>query len=543
MLLLASAAGADRLDGPGVLGQAARDRIAAVKAQRPHAPRMPGLGELGQFKGFTAEQSFLHRMNANAPEGVRWEPGPRNDPVVDHVLVNADGSRTAVQQYAGKHPRAAFEKLLGSDAAADELFVPSDVEAKMRRAVREVEAVAASDLDDVDKARQYRRRLKGTGLSVEGGELVASTKVGRRSLGALGTGETAAAMGRLKPETLTSSQVEQRNLQGMLRDGSSPSLEKLTKAVGLSEERLAKMLNAELDGRGAFHRAKGETPMAAARKAGKWLTDSRSPDVRKRIAASEDWAKRSGFDGEELRAISKAAAGSKGGKQSLNGYLAEVETRTRTAVAKARVRTASKTAAVEAAFVLAAAGYEVWAVGWDAWRDGGGVGRTAARSGTAVAAGAAGPYVMREPPPKVTKGRKIPSKGGWSRVGRTAKGLGLATAVLVAGESLYAVFGEGRSIGEVGDGFFEEVPVWLRTTVAGTTVAGTVVAELAAYAGAGSWAGPVGVAVAVGVGVGWEAWRYTDDFDANQAIFRVRAERARERVRTYGGGGRRVSRP
>jgi hypothetical protein len=208
------------------VAQSNRDFHAALERNRRHvvtsaggtsayAPTM-SLSEAKIFKGFSFEQSLIRRLNSKLT-GPRFRPADRGhlfadieqfDPVTGKML-------QTLQAYGGTKPRAAIEKLLLSDSAADKLIVPRDIFDLIKNGISEVKAIwnkmQTGEIDPATGMRQIRRRAAKFGLKCDEstGELYANSRAhGRGTLGRLGTPEIDTQLGRLVRDRLTSDQVE-----------------------------------------------------------------------------------------------------------------------------------------------------------------------------------------------------------------------------------------------------------------------------------------------------------------------------------------------
>ena len=542
LMLMASAARADLLDatdrGPSVH---ARDLSEAMLRQRPGARSLPTPDQLGSFKGFTAEASLLRRKRNTARPGELWDFAPPNDPIADLIRTESNGRRVSVQQYAGASPTAAFEKLLGSDAAADELVVPRDVHARMEAAVREAEAIhrrpVTPEWDRTTAIRQIRRRVEGVGLRVyEDMRLGLETKVGRRYLGTLGTDEITRTMAKVRPDTLTSSQVQRSAMLGLLDLSAETALGRFTRSLGLANANGVDAVATLLAERKQLYRSRGFTHWQAARKASNWLRFTEAPRIMSDLAHARQLATAAGAPESRLAEINRRPPTGTIAERSL-----AIQNDLRAASRRASLRQHGTGQAAAAVFILIGAGLDLalsddelddWlrsdrALEWGV-RGGMAAGIVAASVQTdrllaQAAVGSVGKAAAQ------TSGTRIAPALGGTAGRRVVVVGGLAGGLFIAGESLIQVYGHGRSFAEVSGQFYESVAVMAVSEGAGIAVAKLV--------GASSLGGPLAIGVAVGVAVTYEGvkyvWTSRRDLKLSQAIALKKAEIAAEESSRY----------
>jgi len=525
------------------------DLFNAIDQQRSKAQSIPRFDEMRTFKGYIGEVSLRRRMQAKAPDGVRWEAAPKNDRIADLVRFEPDGRKVIVQQYDGAKARPAFEKLLGSDAAADELYVARDVYAKMKTALKEVEdiwkRVESKELDEITAMRQSRHRLKGTGLRVEAADrsLNMDTREGVRLLGKLGTGEVMEKFSRVKSDTLTSAQKSRNALYALLDPSQDTPLGRFARIFKIRSPSHVKPVEHAIAARRDYYRAKGHDYWMADRKASHWfeytevprLLDQCDRDIRRAVAL-----------GVPEEAIAAIDASPRFG--SLAERADEISKELRRESAKAGIRQHAVGQGVTVVFLFVGTGLDVYLSDADLaeWLRSDAASEWLVRGALSSAIVAASIELDRQLTKKaVEKIAGASSRSALiagSQLGRRLIVGAVAGALFVAGDTLIAVLARGESLAEVSGHVYESIFVMVITEAAFLGAS-----KYAAAYGAGSAAGPIGIAVAVGMVAIYEgvkyAWTVNRDLKSSTLITLLKADFAqrksqefyRKLVRTSGG--------
>ena len=514
------------------------DMAKAVLRQRARTMATPSIDQLSTFKGFVYEQSLLRRRQQSAAAGVSYDFAKANDEIADLVRSETDGRRVGIQVYGGMNTKLAFEKLIGSDAAADELIVPRDIHAKMKAMLREAEAVFSrhqeGTLDTVTARRLITKRLKGSGLTLspDGFEIGMNHKGLRHQLGPLGTGATSRVLGKLKPDTKTSTQIYRDSIKGLLDPTSDTSLGRLARNLNLTSDANVSGVMALFDERVRFNKRRGYPHHLAARKAHHWLRRSTAPKISRVIEREQRRALALGVTFEDLEKIRKQLTGH-GLDQRAGQLTADLRSATRK-IALKQQRIGNGIAAV---FLLVGAGADFYVSGDSVqeWLTSDSARQWGARGGMTSAIVSASIAMERK---LIAEGSKQSAKRGAGqliqRIGSsTAKRAvvigGVAGSLFIAGESLIQILAYDRSFAEVSGQLYESVVVMAVSEAAGIGASLLIAGET------GTLGGPIGIAVAVGLAATYEGvkyvWTSRRQLSTSTKILMIRCNHAQRKYR------------
>lgn len=489
-----------------------RDFAAAVLRQRPIAKSIPSTEQLSTFKGFSYEQSLLRRLNARPGENGQVRFAPANDEIADLIRIGNGQRPIGIQVYGGHSAKAAFEKLLGSDAAADELIVPRDVAKRMKTAVDEAEAVFRQfkdgQLDETSTRRQIRNRLRATGLTLDDETFrIGMTSKGQRlPMGNLGSSEIAGALNKVQADSLTSTQVMNNTLAGLMDPTANTSLGRFAKLLSVGDSNSIKGVQAILQQRAETYKRRGHNHYRAYQKAGNWFRYTEAPRLRMETDLAFRRAEALGVTPESV--------------QKINLTTLPADPIQRTAAIKHELNLLSRNASIRqhavgqgvaAIFFLAGSGVDLYFSGESVgdWLKSDRGKEWAARGVLTSSIVSASIGLERKLAAEAVE-NGVKKQGGQvvQFFGKTAGRRllvvgGVAGAMFVGGESLIQVIAYDQSFAEISGQLYESIAV-----MAVTEAAGFGVYTLLASGSYGSFAGPMGIAVAVGLAVTYEGVKY-----------------------------------
>lgn len=512
--------------------QGTQDFLAAINRQRPIAIQAVGnvrtyaatlsLDQATTLKGFTYEQSLQRRWNSKSGPN-RYELAGVNHEFADVLEVDRSTGeiRRTLQVYSGGNPRTALHKLIVSDVDADKLVIPRDCFQKIDDVLDHVlskrdgilSSMRSGQMDAATGLRQIRGQFQKIGVQLNPETLEASFR--GRSLGRVDdAGFRKQFSQKLVRDKLSSPAIYETQLKAQLE--TSRGFDELRQWVG-HDAQATKIAMAAYSERRAELMRGGKTEAVASRKARLWVEHNLSNDTIESLKQAEQRASLMGVTQEE---ITSARASFQGDPVRHTTRLeAQAQQRWRASQMKAQAIVLGFTA-LGAGLDLAASDREL-----SEWLKDRGT-EWGARAVVANWAVEAASLLERK---LIQTGGANAGRTVVQSVGRRLVVGGTAGAIFIAGDALIAVAFRDASFAEVRDMAAEAVLV---LTISSGAVMGAE--YLLTAAGAGSWAGPVGVAVSVGVVLAYEgakyAYRQSYELEGDTMVFSARCDVARQKV-------------